>query len=51
MNADISETIKDREMGSMNVDISETIKDRELGFDSVALYAAQVCFENMPRPL
>jgi len=39
---------------NMNVDTSETIKDRELGFpylDSVALYAAQVCYANMPRPL
>jgi len=37
----------------MNADISETIKDRELGLqikDSVALWAAQVCFANMPRP-
>jgi len=37
----------------MNADISETIKDKEWGFDldSVALYAAQVCYANMPRPL
>jgi len=38
-----------RKIVNMNADVLETIKDRELG--SVALYAAQVCFANMPRPL
>jgi len=39
---------------NMNADISETIKNIELGFsdlDFVALYTAQVCNTNMPRPL
>jgi len=35
----------------MNADISETIKYREISdLDSVALYAAQIFFANMPRP-
>jgi len=58
MNVDISETIID-----MNADNSETIKYRALGFQikipspctqrkfTVALYAAEVCYAKMPRPL
>jgi len=39
---------------NMSADISETIKDRELFFFRFrfrGLVAAQVCYANMPRPL